>query len=377
MKSRPLVVILMVLTSPLFSQNEYLNSRIKSLKVDSEVLGEQRELLIYSPNFETGLNLRYPTLYLLDGRENMSLTLGIISNLVRANVIPEVNVIGVNNYDYDRTKDLTPPHSELKERFGGADKFLKFLKTEVMSIAHDQGINAQFNVLIGHSLGGLFTTYVLLNDPDEFDAYLQIGSSYWYDEEAIPKALLAADFEKLKSKKLYFSLANEKDSEQGFDLLRTELPKNAEGILFEKLEDTDHITGLTPAIFRGLQFAFREWKGWDLLYEGPDFQGVKEKVETMSNLYGMDVKPRAVELASFARSFTGQGQYEKAIEILSYLEGFHPRHIMVLNYLGEAYQKQGNKNQAIMLYERSLKVAEERGSPMKRWIKARLAELDK
>ncbi|MCE7992810.1 MAG: hypothetical protein HEP71_12555 [Roseivirga sp.] len=375
MKQLVLIGFLLVLKLSLQSQTIDFGAGVRLVEIDSKVLGEVRELLIYSPNFESGNNLKYPTLYVLDGRENMRLTLGIISNLVRANVIPEVNVVGINNYDYDRLKDLTPAPDTLNNDFGGADLFLRFLETELIPEAQKNLVNSKFRVLIGHSLGGLFSTYVLIREPDLFEGYLQIGSSYWFNEEAIPGALLSENVDDITNKALYFSLSNETDSKEGFDLLQRELPKKTKNVLFEYLENTDHVTGLTPAMFNGLQFVFRDWGGWDKLYESNDFEGIKTKIAYLSSEFDMDVRPQVPQLAFYARRNTEKGSFDRAIEVLTYLESFHPEHIMVLNFLGEAYQKKGENIKAKEIYQRSMKVAGKTRSPMKRWILERLTEL--
>lgn len=370
MRLKILLFILLSWTSNLLAQE--FTSPVKRLFVESQILGENRELLLYSPDSSK----RLPTLFLLDAGQNMSLTRGIVSNLVRANVMPQVHIVGVNNYDYDRVKDLSPPTASKDEEFGGADKFLEFLETEVFKTVQSEINLSDFKVLIGHSLGGLFATYTLLKKSEIFDAYIQIGGSYWFDEESVPKKVLSMKLNRIANKRLFFSLANEKDSRKGFDLLQSGLSRQLPMTKFDLQDNSDHITGLTPGIFRGLQFAFDDWKGWDELYESNDFEGIKAKVQRMSAVYNMTVKPIVPPLASFARSKTRAEEYERAIEILAYLEQFHPEHIMVLNYLGEAYQKKGDHKMARKIYERSLKVAERKGSPMKRWILKRISELD-
>ena len=359
---------MMLAALPLFGQN--VLPEIEVHVIESSVLDEQRETFIYQPE----PHLKLPTVYLLDGKENLLSAIGVISNLVRANVIPKVNIVGINNYDYDRTKDLTPKPTESNEDFGGADKFIEFIETEIFSLVEAQSIPNTYKVLVGHSLGGLFATYSVIKRSGLFDAYIQVAGSYWFNDQGVVTDFLKLDPSSLSQKKLYFSLANEVDTKEGFNILKERL-SGKPNTYFDEFPDADHITGLIPSLFNGLQFIFSEWKGWDALYETNNFEGVKEKVLLLEKTYKMDVIPHAVPLAGYARDLTTKNRFTESIEILSYLEGFHPEHIMVLNYLGEAYQKKGDHTKAKAVYERSLKVAEKRKSPMIRWIRARLLEV--
>jgi len=96
-------------------------------------------------------------------------------------------------YMVARNRDLTPsawpewdaPYGEILQMAcppsGGADAFLAFLSSELMpAIEAEIGVDLVQWTLIGHSLGGLFTTHALLRDPTRFRRYLAYGSSYWW-----------------------------------------------------------------------------------------------------------------------------------------------------------------------------------------------------
>ncbi len=96
-------------------------------------------------------------------------------------------------YMVARNRDLTPtpwvewdaPYGEILQMecppSGGADAFLAFLAQELMpAIEVEAGVDPAQWTLIGHSLGGLFTTHALLREPTRFRRYLAYGSSYWW-----------------------------------------------------------------------------------------------------------------------------------------------------------------------------------------------------
>lgn len=96
-------------------------------------------------------------------------------------------------YMVARNRDLTPlpwpewdaPYGEILgltcPPSGGADGFLAFLKDELMPVLEAEvSVDPREWTLIGHSLGGLFTTHALLAAAARFRRYLAFGSSYWW-----------------------------------------------------------------------------------------------------------------------------------------------------------------------------------------------------
>lgn len=90
-----------------------------------------------------------------------------------------------------RTRDLTPTSDALIARIspdvtvmGGAERFLAFIRDELQPWVRSRyRVDTEDSVYFGHSLGGLFGTYVLLTRPSTFRKY-GIGSpSLWWDDD--------------------------------------------------------------------------------------------------------------------------------------------------------------------------------------------------
>src|ERR1044071_6306099 len=85
---------------------------VTRLVLKSEVLGEERTVLIRTPpGYETN-KLSYPVLYMTDGDAHMTHTASTIEFLTRNRRIPDLIVVGITNTD--RTRDLTPAKSTNK-----------------------------------------------------------------------------------------------------------------------------------------------------------------------------------------------------------------------------------------------------------------------
>lgn len=162
-----------------------------SAAVWSEVLQEQRRILIYLPPHYHESVKAYPVLYLLDAETQFHAVTGAVQSLsVFSERIPEMIVIGITNTL--RSRDFTP-RSESPEDLkyvpesGGADSFLRFLHEELQPWVVTRYRTQPYRVLWGHSFGGLFSTYALLTRPEAFDAYLAISPSLQWDSLALPK----------------------------------------------------------------------------------------------------------------------------------------------------------------------------------------------
>lgn len=83
-----------------------------------------------------------------------------------------------------RARDLTPTHSSMFGQSGHADEFTRFLSEELGPWLNNKFPQAADDITyFGHSLGGLFGTYVLLTQPTLFDRYILSSPSLWWDRE--------------------------------------------------------------------------------------------------------------------------------------------------------------------------------------------------
>ncbi|GGF06601.1 hypothetical protein SAMN05443634_11310 [Chishuiella changwenlii] len=187
----------------------------------SSILNQDRIIDIQLPknysneNFSKG---KYPVVYVLDGDFNFALLASLerFSTKFLYRPQPEMIVVGIRNTD--RAKDYTPTKSKEKtpdnklmyETSGGADLFASFIEKELQPYINKKFRTNGFNVLHGHSFGGLFAIHTLINHTNLFDAYIAIDPSLWWDNKVVyeqaKKEFKIKDF---KNKSLYVALAHE------------------------------------------------------------------------------------------------------------------------------------------------------------------------
>src|SRR5690606_10731158 len=74
---------------------------------------------------------------------------------------------------------------------GGAPNFMAFIQTELQPmLASSYPVDARRQVLLGHSLGGLFVLHTLLKQPDAFFAYVASSASVWWADRYLEKMAL-------------------------------------------------------------------------------------------------------------------------------------------------------------------------------------------
>ncbi len=152
--------------------------------------------------------LGYSVLYVLDGDALFPAAAGMAQNMMaraqETNAVPFLIVgIGYPNTQLlnpaERAQDYTPPSESYADtgdnanrQFGGAERFYRFIQEELAPDLHRRfNINHAQQNIFGHSYGGLFGLYSLLNHPESFRNYLIASPSVWWNQQRILQDLPA------------------------------------------------------------------------------------------------------------------------------------------------------------------------------------------
>jgi Predicted hydrolase of the alpha/beta superfamily len=179
MKTRIIfLTLLLCISVKVSSQDGYT---VKKDSLQSDVLKQNRKISIFLPDGYDAKDARFPVLYVLDADGRDQHTVPTARFLFVNNKMPKAIVVGV--FNVDRNHDFLPDSSQAASTGGGADNFVQFFKKELIPYINKNFKTEPFNVLIGHSYGGVFVMHALLNDPDLFDAYIAIDPSFWYKNQ--------------------------------------------------------------------------------------------------------------------------------------------------------------------------------------------------
>src|SRR6266498_2233646 len=231
------------------------------LTIKSTVLGEERTILVRTPQGYDTNKTAYPVLYITDGDAHIGHTSSTIEFLARNGRMSDMIVVGITNTD--RTRDLTPtkatgPNSAQFPTAGGADNFLKFIETEVIPEIEKSYRVRPYRVLAGHSFGGLFVVHALITRPELFNSYIAVSPSLqWSDEATLRRAEESFKNRKELHVTLFTSLGNEPgDIGKAFEEFRQLLAKNQiKGFEFEaqQMMDEDHGSVVLRSHYLGLR----------------------------------------------------------------------------------------------------------------------------
>lgn len=158
----------------------------------SKTLKEYRKIYVQLPaTYDSNKKEKYPVVYILDG-EVLLPTVNNVQDFYSGGFTPDMVLVGISN-DANRVRDLTT--SKVTEMFGRpfeqengeASNFSEFLKNELIPFVENKYPVTSFRTLIGHSYGGLFTLYSLVNYPELFSNYIVIDPSLDWDNQKLLK----------------------------------------------------------------------------------------------------------------------------------------------------------------------------------------------
>lgn len=330
------------------------------LTIDSQVLGEERSVIVRIPAAYANSTAKFPVLYMLDGHEpHLTMMAGILDQQTSAGRNPEIILVGVQNTD--RTRDLTPTKTD-RQNSGGGDKFLQFLESEVIPQIEKNYRTVPYRIFAGHSLGGLTVFYAASSKPDLFNAYIAASPVLHWDKDFVIKK--TEEFLKTASKKkkpLFVALGNEPDYFQGFNSMKDLLKKkgsNAFDYEMQQWPDEDHGSIVLRAYYFGLRKVYAGWP--------PPAAGTLADVEShykdLSRKYGYLVVPPENLMNQIGYGFLRQDNVSEAIRVFRKNVEMYPESANVYDSLGEALEKDGSRDQARENYEKAFELAERQGN---------------
>ncbi len=345
--------------------------------IKSQVLGEERVVLVRTPaGYARGAE-RFPVLYMTDGDAHIQHTSGTVSFLARNARMPEMIVVGITNTD--RTRDLTPTRVERlpgnpNVQFptsGGGDKFLKFIETELIPQIESKYRTQPYRALAGHSLGGLFAVHAMLARPELFNSYIAVSPSLQWDNFVmIDRVKEFFKTRKEYDRTLFASLGNEPgDIGDAFGMFRDELQRQqVKGFAWEavRYDDEDHGSVVLRSHYAGLR---KLYDGWQFPRDpmtgavAGGLKGVEEHYRKLSERLKITALPPEALMNQVGYQLMGQGNMEEAVAAFKLNVERYPGSANVYDSLAEAYERSGKLDLAVSNYEKAHALAVQTGDP--------------
>jgi predicted alpha/beta superfamily hydrolase len=340
----------------------------EKFQIESKVLTEIRTYVIHTPaSYKSGKDA-YPVLILLDAENNFAYASAAVHLLSANGRIPAMIVVGINNTD--RTRDMTP--SKPATGFGGApwtgsagggDKFLSFIADELLPTIDRNYRTRPYRVLIGHSLGGLFAVYALMNRPEVFKGYVISSPSLWWDDQALVKTAqpFFAAHKDLRAD-LYMTMATEGEEMLGGAwklsavLEESKLPDLR--WQFKRYPEEDHGTVPYISTYEGLQAIFA---GYGIanpiaLFEEGGLPAFERHYTKVSKRMGYTVEVPARAYGDTLSELSNRGRFAEAEEIGKKMLEQDPKNTWALSALAQVAAKQKDDARAIGYLTRVLQL---------------------
>jgi predicted alpha/beta superfamily hydrolase len=232
------------------------------ISFESKVFNERKTIVVIPPyNYKDRPNEKFPVVYVLDPGNNLFATFGIVnyySDMLK--IMPRMIIVGI--VSNDREKDYLPTPSKDQPTGGGADKFLSFISSELVTLIDSIYPANSERCIIGHSAGGLFAIYALEHQPELFKSFICIDPSLWYDDQSCIKKM--PDFLKNNesiNKSIFISLSNEK--EMGvfpfIEVLEKYAPDGLKWDYIHYKNETHNSLGF-KSICAGFEMIYKNWK---------------------------------------------------------------------------------------------------------------------
>lgn len=181
---------------------ELANTSVHELSATDS--GRRYEIWVDVPvSYADSGDRRYPVVFVTDALYSFPLVRSIrnllgqrgrnIEDFILVGLPPETGLTSKES----RSRDYTPSNPLLEPReqrdsnysadlYGEAAAYRDFVERQVFALVErEYRVDMERKVFAGHSLGGLFGSYVLVTKPDMFEAYILSSPSLWFHRHRI------------------------------------------------------------------------------------------------------------------------------------------------------------------------------------------------
>lgn len=250
-------------------------------KITSAIVNNQEyELQVLLPGGYATSNKKYPVVFVMDSQWDFPLVKSIYGQQYFDGFIPEVIIVGITwggtnpNADSLRARDYTPTREARLIQSGGADQFLSFMKNELFPFLDaSYRVDNNQRILMGCSLGGLFTLYSMFTHTEMFNGYVAASPAVAWDKAVLYKYEKEFSEKKLVNPvRLYLTVGDVERENETFKKMSSFIESRQYSnvaIRSKVLENTGHSGTKSETYSRGLQYIFERP---DLQLSGPQLQ---------------------------------------------------------------------------------------------------------
>ena len=338
----------------------------------SGILEEERPIIISLPLGYENNDADYPVLYLLDGLGNIKHEIGTVELLTDSGIIPPMIIVGIESLD--RSRDLTPSRAGQGvyggvgdsgiQQSGGASKFLQFLEEELIPFVESNFRTHPYRLLEGHSFGGLFSTYALMEKPDIFDAFIIQAPALWWNKEEMTAE--AKQFFKSNSnldKTIYFGIGGgdgwgmRQELKRYVQVIEENPPKKLRW-KHEEVGDEDHDTSRLLLNYYGIKYVFSDLVASEELRNNYSDEAFLKAESELMDKYGPQARRPVSNYVDIALKLLEKENHLGAIVVFERAVKAYPKYIGLMTNLAKLYEKTKQNDKAIDTYKLAIQLSE-------------------
>lgn len=336
--------------------------QVRKIDLETGFKDQTREILVRVPDgYNTQPDKKYEVIYVFDaqGDEYFELVYSSLDFMRPAGT--DFIVVGIPSpyysKDYNRFHDLLPPskfpETKIKYGEGNAPAFLNFVDSTVVKHVEENYRTAPTRIAVGHSNGGAFLMYTLLERPELFDAFIALSPNFAFDQEQLNDRIRNFDPRTLPNQKyIFMSSANETDEtgwpnwergrENAYRLLREPNWQECIHLTIKAFPNETHSSTYPIGVITGFSDYFR--------YLYFDYKQLKDYVDKMYLADPTSID--AEELNGYAYNLQKRGQVDNAIKLLLYANKLFPTDLEITLSIGDLYRNKADKKRALEYYNK-------------------------
>jgi predicted alpha/beta superfamily hydrolase len=347
--------------------------------IHSDILGEDRSVIVSLPEGYESTGRDYPVLYVLDAEYFYYPAHGALHFLSECGYngnrpIPQMILVAV--LGGDRNRDFTPTHAPVQGplRFptsGGAADYLKHLEQELLPFV-DAKFRTSGRILAGWSFGGLFAFFTFLERPELFTSYIAVSPSLWWNgQEPLGWARERIQKNVRFEQRLVITQGSLEGGDIGSSVKKGIVPllkkKKATGWVYVEIPGVSHNYVPYKALYEGLSAAFPDFAvSQGELAEG--LSAIKRHYERVSADYGYEIAVPDDVYSALVRGWFGSRDPAEILPVTSEWTTAYPQSAVAWYFHGQIHQLSNDLDEARTYLEKALELEQAKALPDSEWL---------
>ena len=265
---------ILLLSICLFSIAILPAQQIENITISSEVLGQDREIIVFTPAaYDELIYSYYDVIYVFDAQNRgffdyVHALAPFITEGQQPFIVVGIKAFYQEGVDYGRNNDFLPELSTTRsvQRYGpysgNIDNFLSYVQTEVIPYVDQHYRTLPVRTGIGHSLGGSFVLYALTHAQGIFNNYVAVSPNLAYEDQLLANELINFDYDRLNGPAfIYLSSADEGNywsywqpaRERVHSFYRTNFDYPQHQLVVEEHPEKTHLSNYPPSVEAALK----------------------------------------------------------------------------------------------------------------------------